>query len=113
MASVAWPDSRLGTIINALERHYGVPTPAPFTGPFQMILWEIVAYLADDERRAIAFEALRNRVGLAPDQIVAAPKKLLSGITRMGGAIAEDERAGGLRVGARLVDGDFEGDLAT
>ena len=43
-----------------------------------MILWEVVAYLADDARRRMAFEALREQeVGLTPKEILAAPKKVL------------------------------------
>jgi hypothetical protein len=102
MARRAWPDSRLGTILATLERHYGVPPQPRFSGPFEMILWEIVAYLADDERRAIAFEALRDRVGLTPDRILAASMEMLCEITRMGGAIAAEERAERLRTAARL-----------
>ena len=76
-----------------------------------MILWEVVAYLADDARRRMAFEALRERVGLTPKEILAAPKKVLEEITRMGGSIAADERAERLRTAARLARDDFGGDL--
>ena len=78
-----------------------------------MILWEIVAYLADDEKRATAFEALRTRVGFAPARILAAPLEVLAGITRIGGAIAFEERAERLRAAAGLVIEDFDGDLSS
>ena len=77
-----------------------------------MVLWEIVAYLADDSRRESAFRALRDRVGLTPSAILAAPAKVLNEITRMGGSIAAEDRAGRLRTAARMVMEDFGGDLS-
>jgi 3-methyladenine DNA glycosylase AlkD len=35
-----------------------------------MILWENVAYLADDDRRQEAFEALKKRVGTKPEDLI-------------------------------------------
>ncbi len=78
-----------------------------------MILWEIVAYLADDVRRGKAFTALQEKVGFQPEQILAAPKRLLSEITRTGGSIAADERADRLRTAAQLVVDRFGGDLGS
>jgi endonuclease-3 len=73
-----------------------------------MILWEIVAYLADDSQRAIAFDTLRSKVGLTPKKILAAPKKQLCEITRVGGSIAAEDRADRLKVAARLaLDSDL------
>lgn len=83
-----------------------------FAGPFEMILREIVAYLADDAQREQAFRALRDRVGLTPERIAAAPKKSLAAITRMGGSIAFEERAGRLQTAARMALDDFTGDLS-
>jgi endonuclease III len=76
-----------------------------------MILWEIVAYLADDSRRSLTFEALRERVGLTPAEILACPLKRLLEITRMGGSIAPEERAERLQTAAQLVLDQFDGDL--
>jgi len=78
-----------------------------------MVLWEIVAYLADDTRRGMAFEALRTQVGLDPEKIAVAPKKLLCEITRMGGSIAAEERAERLQMAAQLALDEFGGDLAS
>ena len=113
MAMSKWPDSRLGYILGKLERHYGSPVLPPFSGPFEMILWEIVAYLADDSRRGKAFEALRTQVGFSPRAILATPKSLLSEITHLGGSIAADDRAERLRTAAQLTVDQFGGDLAT
>lgn len=108
-----WPKSRLGRALAKLEGQHGRVTPPKLDGPFQMILWEIVAYLADDAQRGSTFEALRTRVGLASKAILAAPLKVLGEITRMGGSIAWEERAGRLRTAAQLVEEEFGGDLAS
>jgi len=113
MALSGWPATRLGRLLGKLERHYGAPVPPPCAGPFEMILWEIVAYLADDAHRGAAFEALRTQVGATPEKILAAPKKLLCDITRMGGSMAAEERAGRLQAVAQLTLDEFGGDLAS
>jgi len=111
MASIKWPDSRLGRLLGKIERHYGSPTPPPFAGPLETIFWEIVAYLADDTRRGMAFDALRKQVGLTPEKILAAPKRVLCEVTRMGGSIAAEERAERLQAAAQLTMDEFGGDL--
>ncbi|MGA3075530.1 MAG: hypothetical protein ABSG56_17740 [Bryobacteraceae bacterium] len=111
MPAIRWPDSRLGRILGKIEGHYGKPELPPFAGAFEAILWEIVAYLADDARRGAAFDALRTQVGLTPRQILAAPEAVLCEITRMGGSIAAEGRAERLRTAAQLTMDQFGGDL--
>jgi endonuclease III len=110
---VPWPPTPLGSVLRKLEDHYGRPAASPPSGPFEWILWEIVAYLADDARRAAAFDALRKTVGLTPQRILAAPPQLLLEITRSGGSIAAEERALRLQTAAQLVSEDFDGSLET
>lgn len=110
-AASAWPHSRLGLLLGKIETHYGTPASPQLAGPFEMILWEIVAYLADHARRSAAFEALRTRVGLTPKKILAASKRQLSEITRMGGSIASEDRAERLQAAAQLTLDEFNGDL--
>jgi endonuclease-3 len=97
-------------IISKLEAHYGTPPPPLLSDPFHLILWESIGYLVDDGRRAVAFAALREQVGLKPAQIVSAPSKLLTAIARMGG-IHPDERARRLKEIALIVINEFDGDL--
>ena len=113
MAVNTWPTSRLGLVLTKIEGRYGQPKPPQLAAPLEMILWEVVAYLADDAQRRIAFEALREQVGLTPQKILAAPKKLLRDITRLGGAIAAEERAERLQTTAQLALDEFDGDLGT
>jgi endonuclease III len=103
--------TKLQSIVARLERHYGPPSQPPSTDPFELILWEQVGYLVDDERRAKAFNLLRKRVGVTPEKILAAPEKTLLEITKAGGTIAAPARAKRLRDAAVLVLTEFDGDL--
>ena len=61
--------SSLEQLVATLGRHYGPrPSSAP-KDPFQLLLWEYVAYLADDETRASAFAELEATVGLKPAEV--------------------------------------------
>jgi endonuclease III len=99
-------------IINKLKVHYGQPKPPPTGDPFELILLENIAYLADDARREAAFEELRNTIGLRPVDILAAPLEKLISVTRLGGIHAE-QRAQRLMESAQIVFNDFSGDLTT
>jgi hypothetical protein len=45
--------------------------PPPSTDPLELIIWENIAYLANDKRRAEAFAILKRTIGTRPDQILA------------------------------------------
>jgi endonuclease-3 len=110
---IDWPASDLGKVLREIESRAAPPSGPRLNGPFEMVLWEIVAYLADDETRASAFQALRDQVGLTPEAILAAPTQLLVKITRMGGSIAAQDRAERLKSSAVRVIEEFDGDLGT
>ena len=90
---------RFKKIINKLKAHYGQPKPPMTCDPFELILLENIAYLADDTRREAAFEELRNSIGLRPVDILAVPLEKLISVTRLGGINAEqrDSTAQGKR----------------
>lgn len=98
-------------LIRKLEKFYGHPKPANVTDPVEIILLENVAYLADDEKRAAAFAALKKKIGTRPEQILKASQKQLEEITRVGGMVPE-LRARRLRQIAELVHYIFKDDLA-
>ena len=50
-----------------------------------MVVWENVAYLVDDERRARVFARLRQEVGLDPEDILSTPPEALAAIIHDGG----------------------------
>jgi endonuclease III len=74
-----------------------------------MILWENVAYLADDDRCEDAFQLLWRRVGTRPEEILSASDEALLEVTRHG--IMPEQFAEKLRVCARIVLEEFDGDL--
>jgi endonuclease III len=74
-----------------------------------MILWENVAYLADDARRQQAFQTLKKGIGTRPAQILAAGDEALLEVTRHG--ILADQFAAKLRRCAAIVQEEFGGDL--
>jgi endonuclease III len=74
-----------------------------------MVLWENVAYLADDNRRREAFQALKKRIGTEPGQILSASDEALLGVTSHG--ILADQFAKKLRKCAQIALEEFDGDL--
>ncbi len=97
-------------ILKRLRECYGRPAPPRITQPLEMILYEMVAYLRDDEHRAATFAELKKRVGTKPQQILAADLDTLVEICRKGGIEAES-RARRIRMVAELALCDFGGDL--
>ncbi|MBZ5598517.1 MAG: hypothetical protein LAN83_09350 [Acidobacteriia bacterium] len=97
-------------VLKTLEKFYGHPKPPKITDPLELVLWENVAYLADDEKRAAAFAALKKNIGTHPRQILdASPADLLE-ITKLGGMVPE-LRAQRLRQIAELAHWIFKDDL--
>jgi hypothetical protein len=72
--------SELPVLLDRLEAAGGPPGPLPSADGWELVLAENVAYLVDDQRRWRALAELRSAVGLAPEQILAAPEAVLRGI---------------------------------
>ncbi len=104
------PFTTFARVLARLEKYYGRPKPPRVTHPFEMILWENVAYLVDDARRAAAFAALKKRAGTRPEKILAADDATLVKIARMGGMLPE-ARAKRLRHIAEIAHYIFQSDL--
>jgi endonuclease-3 len=76
---------RLPAVLDLLAKQHGEPAkPIPRT-PLGWILWENVAYLVDDEKRAKAFAKLKKTVGLTAEKIDAADRETLLAVTVLGG----------------------------
>lgn len=105
------PKARLATIRKTLLALHGEPDALVPEGPFEMILWEQVAYLANDERRRQAFEALEKRIGLTPQDILRAKPEILEDVAATGGSIAPGKRADRMRATAERVMSEFDGRL--
>jgi endonuclease III len=97
--------------IRALARHYGRPRSLAPKDPFQLLMWEYVAYLADDPTRAAAFAELKKKVGLRPNQVADAPLPVLGEIARRGGSIAPALRATRMHDVAVTVRDEWRGSL--
>lgn len=99
----------LSEVVERLQAHYGEQKELKLDGPWEMILWENVAHLADDDRRQQAFQTLKKRIGTEPIQIRSASDEALLEVTRHG--IMSQHFADKLRKCARIVLEDFDGDL--
>jgi len=97
-------------LVRLLRDYYGEPEPPAVTDPLELILWENVAYLVDDQKRMMAFALLKKRVGTAPEAILSAPECVLLEVAKAGGMFPE-QRVGKLRTIAELVLSTCEGDL--
>src|SRR5436190_21809031 len=97
-------------IIDGLQNFYGQPEPPKVNDPLGMILLENVAYLVGDERRERAFDALREKVGLTPPEILTAHEETLLEVARLGGMLPA-ARVEKLRRIALIVLQEFDGDL--
>lgn len=96
-------------LVDKLQQHYGAPAPPPSTDPLELVIWENIAYLASDKRRAEAFATLRQTIGTLPEQILAAKHSALVAIGKAG--ILPDVSAEKLLVIAKIAYEEFDGDL--
>ena len=103
---------QLDLLVRRLEKLHGVQKGPPASDPYRLMLWEYVAYLADDEKRLAAYQLLSRAVGTEPEKVLAAPLKTLLEVTRSGGAIAADIRAKRIQDLAARVVHDWDGDLS-
>jgi endonuclease III len=95
--------------VAALLGYYGPPDPLPTADPFELVLWDNVAYLASPPRRREAFELLKRSVGTSPKAILQATSAALEMVTAKG--ILKSTFAAKLRECARIAASDFGGDL--
>jgi endonuclease III len=100
--------SKFSWLVSALRKMHGNPQPPPARGVFELVAWEMVAYLADDEKRAAAFASLRKQIGVTPKAILAADVGELSAVLALGG-IQPEHRANRLRLAAEIAIGEFDG----
>jgi endonuclease III len=98
------------TLIDQLAQLYGEPAAPAVTEPFEMVLRESIAYLANDAKRAEAFAELRAKVGLQPRDILKAKDGVLLAIAGKG--IVPATTVEKLRRAAEIARDDFAGDLS-
>lgn len=93
-----------------LERFYGAGAAPGPTDAYEMILFNNCGYPATDASCRKGFDALKSAVGLRPEDILAAPDRMLAGLMRLGGIVPE-VRAARLKEIAGLVKHTYGGDL--
>jgi endonuclease-3 len=96
-------------LVDTLQKRYGSLAPPPSTDPLELIIWENIAYLANDQRRAEAFATLKREVGTRPEQILAAKHSTLATIAKAG--ILPDVSAERLLTIAKIAYEQFDSDL--
>src|SRR5271169_3420768 len=97
------------TLIDRLAQLYGEPAPPVVSEPFAMILWENIAYLASDAKRAEAFTELQAKVGVTPAAIRKAKDSTLLAIASKG--IVADNTVAKLRQAAEIARDAFRDDV--
>jgi endonuclease III len=103
------PTITFSKLVNKLQQHYGAPAPPPSTDPLELIIWENIAYLANDKRRAEAYAILKRTIGTRPDQILAAKHSALAAVGKAG--ILPDVSAEKLLNIARIAYEEFDSDV--
>lgn len=76
--------------LDALERTHGKPPAPELRDPLELILWEEVGYLVDDEKRRAAFAALKAKVGTRAERILGASQGTLLAVAKLGGMNPEE-----------------------
>ena len=99
----------LTQVIERLKAHFGKQVGPKVDGPWEMILWENVAYLADDERRKQAFQTLKMQIGTEPKRIRSATDEALLKAT--GHGILPEQFVAKLRKCAQIALEEFDSDL--
>jgi endonuclease III len=103
--------TRVARILDGLEKQYGTLKSVAPTEAYEMVIYANCGYPANDVTCTKGFAALKKKVGLRPDQILAASDKELTEVLRLGGIVPE-LRAQRLKGIAARVKGKFSGDLA-
>lgn len=100
-----------GELIAELAALRATTRPAPIpTDPFELILWENIGYLVDDERRRALFDGFAAEIGLSPQAIERASDATLFARAKLGG-MRPETRVQRWREIARLVRERADGDL--
>jgi len=92
--------ARLETLLNALQKFYGVLPPLPHD-PFMLFVWEVLSVHSTPRKRDAALAALKRIPALTPDAMWRAPQKALAESVALAGPYA-DNRLQALRTGVDL-----------
>jgi len=88
------------TLLNALQKFYGVLAPPP-RDPFTLFVWEVLSVHSTPRKRDAALAALKRMPATTPDSMWRAPQKKLEECVKLAGPYAEN-RLQALRSGCEL-----------
>jgi endonuclease-3 len=91
---------RLDTLLNALQKFYGMLPPLP-RDPFTLFVWEVLSAHSTPRKRDAALAALKRIPALTPDAMWRAPQKKLEQSIALAGPYLEN-RMQALRSGVEL-----------
>lgn len=94
--------------VDKLVRLYGKREPS--SNPVELLVWENIGYLIDDDKRAALLQEFGKRVGFRAAQIANAPTEVLADIAKRGG-LHPQERAERLRAIGALIIAECDGNL--
>jgi endonuclease-3 len=97
-------------ILDLLEAFYGKQEPCWPTDPYHFVVWWNCGYPPSDAACAKGWNSLKEKIGVDPPALLAAPLAKLKKALISGGMIAE-LRAQRLKEIARLAEEDFAGNL--
>jgi endonuclease-3 len=109
--SLEVPTTTLPIVVERLTELHGSAPSVEHHDPFELIIAENVAYLADDTRRQEAMAHLRETVGTTPEAILGASPQDLSAAGGFG--ILPETSSKKLRRAAEIALRDFDGDVAS
>lgn len=99
-------------LLNRLESHYGSQQPCWPTDPYLFLVWWHCGYPASDAACAKGWESVTRKIGVGPEQILAASTTRLTSALSPGGMVPE-VRAMRLQEIAARVQNEFGWDLRT
>ncbi len=100
----------LAPLLDALEALHGPQQPGWPTDPWHFLVWWHCGYPASDASCSKGWESLKDRIGLDPEQILAASPSRLALALKPGGMVPE-LRAMRLKEIAERVQKEFGSDL--
>lgn len=101
---------RIASLFDSLEAFHGVQQPCWPTDPYLFLVWWHCGYPASDAACAKGWAELNSRVGVEPEQILAANPAKLALALKAGGMVPE-LRAMRLKEIAERMQKEFGGDL--
>ena len=105
------PNVVLVKVVDRLAAHYGKLKPPPIKDPFELVLYENVSYLVDDDHRLRAFRNLKQVIGHKPEDLLSASAKQFESVIRMAG-IDKKGRVAKLIACAEVAVKKFNGNVS-